>query len=147
MEDSSGVPARLVEANNKREQIQTERQNPEKRYDGHILTDQVRRGQKHNGSARRQAQPKQMASGAGLALNGVSLHSLTSQERSDRLRRSAGFSQAQSAIAADHGKDNKPCRPDAGLGPKGKPGLHEKGIGKQAQQRSQIGERVQTIRR
>src|SRR5882672_4711046 len=62
MENSPGVPPWLVETNYKREQIQAERQNPEKRYDGHILTDLVGRGQKHDGSARRQAQPKQMAS-------------------------------------------------------------------------------------
>ena len=60
MEDSPGIPARLVETNDEGEQIETQWQNPEERYDGDILADQVRRGQKHDRGARSQAQPNQM---------------------------------------------------------------------------------------
>ena len=89
-----------------------------------------------------------MGSRGGLGLCGVKVRRLLfGYAQGSRFRRGAGFSHPQSAIAADGGKDEKKHRPDACLVAQGKPRLHQKRIGEQAQQRSQIGKRVQPVRR
>ena len=54
---AAAVPPRTLETEDERQQVDRERQNPEKRHGGHVLGELIRRGQEKHRAARGERDP------------------------------------------------------------------------------------------
>src|SRR4029077_13775648 len=81
------IPARMLETENEGEEIDAQRQDPEQRDNGDVLTHLICGCKKDHGSACREREPKETAPGVGGRCNRAGLKRLGIARRSARFGR------------------------------------------------------------
>ena len=136
--DAAVVPARAVEADDEREQVEAQRQHPEEGHDGDILTELVGDGQEQHHAAGGEGEPEQLAGGGGGFFGGF------------LLRRAGvgrgGLPDFQATPGRESGVDREAPGPAFGLRLAAQLRFEEEGVGQQGEQRADVGEGVETVR-
>src|SRR6266852_4853418 len=144
MKPAARVPAFVLEADHKGEQVEAQRQDPQQRDHDNVLTNLVGRRQKYDGSASGKAEPEQVST-----LRWSKRFAFFHGWRACVQRRFDCFACAamQSAVAGSDYKNKKRREPDSRVQLQGQARFEQRRKREERQEGSQIRECVQTIRR
>ena len=133
------IPARMIEADDERQQVQRQRHDPQKRNHGDVLADVIRRRQQHQRSQRRQEHPRQPPPSVGRRLAVVHAGRFVADGRR--------LGSRHRGHRAQHGKSHEARAPQGRLSQEIELRLHQKRIAKQTEQRADVREGIQAVRR